>query len=94
MKLFAVVAAGLALSFAAFTLAADKDTKPAPAAAPTTQKSATTKPINKYCAVEQENEIDPKVPTVQYQGKTIGFCCEDCIPKFKADPEKYMTTLK
>jgi YHS domain-containing protein len=29
-----------------------------------------------------------------YQGKTIGFCCEDCIGDFKKDPEKYMKTLK
>lgn len=61
--------------------------------APTTQPSASDKPINKYCAVNRDDEIDPKV-TTEYKGKTIGFCCEDCIPKFKKDPEKYMKDLK
>jgi YHS domain-containing protein len=44
------------------------------------------------CPVADE-PIDPKVTTVQ-DGKTIGFCCEDCIPKFKANPAKYMKNLK
>ena len=65
----------------------------APTTRPTTQESASDKPINKYCAVNRDDEIDPKVTTV-YKGKTIGFCCEDCIPKFKKDPEKYMKDLK
>jgi YHS domain-containing protein len=58
-----------------------------------TQASATQKPINKYCAVDRDNEVDPTV-TYLYQGRLIGFCCDDCIPKFKKDPEKYMKDLK
>ena len=64
-----------------------------PTTAPATQASAAEKPINKYCAVDRDNEVDPTV-TYLYQGKVIGFCCEDCIPKFKKDPEKYMKDLK
>ena len=64
-----------------------------PTTLPATQASASLTPINKYCAVETGNEIDPAV-TYLYKGKVIGFCCEDCIPKFKADPEKYMKDLK
>jgi YHS domain-containing protein len=64
---------------------------PTATAAPTTQASA--KAINKYCAVDREDEVDPAV-TYLYQGKVIGFCCEDCVPKFKKDPEKYMKVLK
>jgi YHS domain-containing protein len=33
--------------------------------------------------------VDPKIPTATYQGKTIGFGCKMCPPKFKAEPEKY-----
>jgi YHS domain-containing protein len=66
---------------------------PTATAAPPTQAASTLKPINRYCAVERDNEVDPSV-TYLYQGKLIGFCCEDCIPKFKADPEKYMKGLK
>jgi YHS domain-containing protein len=61
------------------------------------QKTPTTKPatpINKFCAVDHDNPVDPSVPTVVYKGKVIGFCCEDCIPKFNKDPEFYMKTLK
>ena len=64
-----------------------------PTTAPTTQASATAQPINKYCAVEKDHAVDPTV-TYLYQGKTIGFCCEDCVPQFKKDPEKYMKDLK
>ena len=33
--------------------------------------------------------VDPKLETLEYQGKTIGFGCKLCAPKFKADPERY-----
>ena len=71
--------------------AAAKDDKPKKATPATTQAA---KAINKFCAVEQDNPIDPKVPTYTYNGKVIGFCCEDCLPTFKKNPEKYMKTLK
>ena len=58
-------------------------------AAPSTQPA----PINKMCAIETKNAIDPTV-TVMYKGKVIGFCCKDCIPEFQKDPEKYMKDLK
>jgi len=64
-----------------------------PTTAPATQASASQKPINKFCAVDTGNEVDPTV-TYLYQGKVIGFCCADCIPKFKENPEKYMKDLK
>lgn len=57
------------------------------------QPSAAGKPVNKFCAIEQENEVDPTVTTT-YKGKTVGFCCEDCIKKFQANPDAYMAKLK
>ena len=61
-----------------------------PATAP-----AATQPVNKFCAVQQENPVDvAKGGTTVYKGKTIGFCCPDCIDEFKKDPEKYMATIK
>ncbi len=60
--------------------------------APTTQKSDAT-PVNKMCAIESDNPIDPAVTTV-YEGKTYGFCCKDCVAKFKKDPEKYAANAK
>jgi YHS domain-containing protein len=84
------------LSLAAATVAVlakdQPSTRPttAPAAA-ATQPDA--KPVNKFCAVDRDNEVDPKVTTV-YKGKVIGFCCRDCIKDFQKDPEKYMKDLK
>jgi hypothetical protein len=49
--------------------------------------------VNKFCAVEQEHPVDPKVFVI-YKDKKVGFCCKDCIEPFQADPEKYMKDLK
>jgi YHS domain-containing protein len=68
-------------------------TGPAATTRPATSASASLTIVNKYCAIETENKIDPEVTTV-YNGKTIGFCCKDCIPKFEKEPAKYLATLK
>jgi len=60
---------------------------------PSTQPATQPAAVNKFCAVMQEDKIDPKV-TYEYKGQTIGFCCKDCIVDFKKDPEKYMKDLK
>jgi YHS domain-containing protein len=51
------------------------------------------KPVNKFCAVNPDDAVDPTVTTV-YQGKVIGFCCEDCQKKFDLDPKAYVAKLK
>lgn len=53
----------------------------------------TTKPVNKMCAVMTDHPVDERV-TIQHDGKTIGFCCEDCIPTFKENPSKYVDKMK
>lgn len=55
-------------------------------------ENSTVKIWNKVCPVKGE-EVDPEAPTVEYQGKTIGFCCPGCDKKFRAEPEKYMKNL-
>jgi YHS domain-containing protein len=70
--------------------------KPADSSSAATSDSAqmaSAKPINQYCPINKDDKIDPTVTTV-YKGKVIGFCCADCIPEFKKDPDKYMATLK
>jgi YHS domain-containing protein len=47
---------------------------------------------NKVCPVKGE-EIDADAPTVDYNGKTIGFCCPGCELKFEKDPETYLKNL-
>jgi YHS domain-containing protein len=77
-------------------LAADHAEHPMKSDAATTQPSATqpaAKAVNTKCPVTGE-DVDPSVATTVYKGKTIGFCCDDCIADFKKDPEKYMKNLK
>jgi YHS domain-containing protein len=77
----------------AFVFAADKapDKPKTPTTKPTTKPSG---PVNKFCAVEGKgHDVDPKV-TYVYKGKTIGFCCSDCIDEFKKDPEKYVKKME
>ena len=33
-------------------------------------------------------------PTAVYKGKIYHFCCDDCVPTFKKDPEKYIKALE
>jgi YHS domain-containing protein len=57
-------------------------------------KAANSSKINnKICPVMGE-DVDASVETVDYNGKTIGFCCKKCVAKFKKDPEKYMKKFK
>jgi YHS domain-containing protein len=56
----------------------------AAAASPT----ATAEVVNSVCAI-CGMKVDPSLPTLEYQGKKIGFGCKMCAPKFKADPDKY-----
>ena len=50
--------------------------------------SAANQPVNTVCAI-CGMEVDPALPTAQYQGKTIGFGCRMCPAKFKADPDRW-----
>ena len=54
-------------------------------------------------AAGQEEAINSKCPvsgkpakaskTVEYKGKTLGFCCGFCIKKFNKDPESYVADM-
>lgn len=70
----------------------------APAAAttqPTTQKiesaiTAGTDAVatNTSCPVSGE-KVDPQSGKMTYQGQAYGFCCDDCLEMFKANPGKF-----
>ncbi len=59
---------------------------PAPGAHAATASQAM--PVNATCAI-CGMPVDPKLPTATYQGKTIGFGCRMCPPKFQAEPDRY-----
>jgi hypothetical protein len=76
----------------------DASTTTAPAAKPAavdphanhraTSPATANPPVNTVCAI-CGMDVDPKIPTAEYQGKTIGFGCKLCPPKFKADPDRH-----
>jgi YHS domain-containing protein len=50
-------------------------------------------PVNENCVVNPSKPAKDNV-TVEYKGKTVGFCCNNCKGKFEADPEKYAKNIK
>lgn len=69
-------------------MAAPPTAPPTAPAAPAPAAPASATPINTICAI-CGMPVDPKIPSAQYRGVTIGFGCKMCPPKFAADPEKY-----
>jgi YHS domain-containing protein len=74
--------------------------QPAPAApavaaatAPTTAAAAVAAatPINTVCPVSGK-PIDP-TKLVEFEGKRVAFCCDNCPKAFKADPAKFKDKL-
>lgn len=44
--------------------------------------------VNAICAI-CGMPVDPKLGTIEYKGKMVGFGCKTCPAKFRAEPEKY-----
>ena len=65
-----------------------------------TQEPNTTQAVEKTIAQAMEQttcpvmggSIDQAVFT-EYQGKKVYFCCQECLDKFKAEPEQYLAKL-
>jgi len=55
-------------------------------------KIVSKEPWNRVCPVKGE-EVGAESPTVEYNGKTYGFCCPGCDAKFEKNPEKYSKNL-
>lgn len=46
------------------------------------------------CVVSGEELGSMGEPVVlMHEGTEVRFCCDKCVPKFKADPEKYLAKL-
>jgi len=56
-----------------------------------TAASEEGKVFNTICPVSTE-EADPEI-TYTYNGVTYAVCCNNCLKKFKNDPEKYISRL-
>ncbi len=58
-----------------------------------TEAAAKPYPLD-YCLVSGDKLGEMGKPIViVYHGQQFKFCCSDCPPKFKEDPEKYMKKL-
>lgn len=53
------------------------------------------KPYPKQVCIVTDNELGSMgTPiTMVYEGQTVKFCCKPCVKKFKASPQKYLSTL-
>ena len=74
---------------------AEDTNKAATATAEDTNNTATTAAVSveqTTCPVMDGNKINKNV-FVEYKGKKVYFCCEDCKAKFLAEPEKYVAKL-
>lgn len=103
-RVFSLLIAGLVLVAAVGCKQQPQQDTPEPTAAPaepaaTPEAAAPAEPAtptealtNEKCPVSGE-PVNPQVST-EYNGKKVYFCCEDCVEKFKADPEKYMAVIE
>ena len=58
-----------------------------------TQAAAKPYPLD-YCLVSGDKIGEMGKPIViVYHGQQFKFCCSDCLPKFKEDPERYVKNL-
>lgn len=48
--------------------------------------------LNRFCPVMPEEEADPAM-TLVYKGRTIAFCCDTCLGKFRNSPQRYTGRL-
>lgn len=48
--------------------------------------------LNATCPVSGD-DADPTM-TTEYKGRTLAFCCEDCIKEFEKNPKKYLAKLE
>lgn len=94
--LFLVFALMLGVSFSFNTLAQEKTKEEKKESKTVEQKEnkqmmEEEQTLNTICPVSTE-EADPEV-TYTYKGKTYALCCNNCLKKFKKNPEKYISRL-
>jgi hypothetical protein len=49
--------------------------------------------VNRKCPLKPDARVDT-AQTVEYKGKIIGFCCSDCVDKWKANPAAHAAAVK
>ncbi len=54
--------------------------------------TVTAKTFNSKCPLSNKN-VNP-AHTFAFKGKTVGFCCPNCLAKFKKSPDKFFAKVK
>jgi YHS domain-containing protein len=89
MKLLAIAATGLLMSFVVAAGAAkDEGGKPA---APAVKAGESSSLQQKTCPVS--GKPIAKDQFIEYEGRKVYFCCDKCPEKFKDSPTKYLPAL-
>lgn len=53
------------------------------------------KPLaQKFCPVYTDRRVHPKSPSLEYEGRTIYFCKQRALDRFKSSQERYAKNLK
>jgi YHS domain-containing protein len=82
------------LNFSATVRADEKPAGPGGPAAVAQTEKAKPYPLD-FCLVSDEKfaTSDMKPFVMVHEGRTIKFCCKNCVKDFKQDPKKYLTKL-
>lgn len=56
-------------------------------------QQAGKKIVNRKCPLKTDSRVDPQ-QTVVYNGKIVGFCCSECVDKWKKNPAAYAAAVK
>jgi len=81
------------LLITAIALALVSCNKEKPAMGESSSDTAKPYPLQ-VCIVSDEKLGSMGEPVViEHEGQQVKFCCDHCIPKFKEDPEKYLSKL-
>ena len=56
-------------------------------------QDAGKKIVNRKCPIKPDARVDT-AQTLEYKGKVIGFCCSDCVDKWKSNPAAHAAAVK
>lgn len=62
-----------------------KSSQPTPTALTQPSTPKLSNPVNIDCPLKPGRPIDPSLLAINENGETIGFCCQNCLNKFKAE---------
>jgi YHS domain-containing protein len=95
MKLKHILVSGLAASALLFTACQKEEAATQTADSESaTAESGESYPLD-VCVVSGEKLGSMGEPhVITHEGTEVQFCCDNCVPKFKEDPAKYLAKIE